>query len=169
MRRSGSMDRALKLLQEPLVRFLVAGATLFGLYGWLNRGEDPNAGPGPQVRISEGDVASLRVTWTLQWQREPTREELRGVVTQLLNEQLLALEAHDMRLDENDMIVRRRLAQKLNFVVEGTTRLAEPTEHDLQEFYASHPDQFRTEARVSFTQVYFSPTRRKDPIADARA
>ncbi len=159
----------MKLLQEPLLHFLIAGAALFGVYGWLNRGEDLNARPLPQVHISEGDVSSLRETWVLQWQREPTTEELRGAVTQLLNEQLLALEAHDMRLDENDTIVRRRLAQKLNFVIEGTTRLAEPTEHDLQGFYASHADQFRTEARVSFTQVYFSPTRRKDPTADARA
>jgi hypothetical protein len=163
------MDPAMKLLQEPLVHFLVAGAALFGLYGWLDGGEDPNARPLPQVHISEGDVSSLRETWVLQWPREPTREELRGAVTQLLNEQLLALEAHDLRLDENDMIVRRRLAQKLNFVIEGTTRLAEPTERGLQEFYESHPDQFRTEARVSFTQVYFSSTRRKDPTADARA
>jgi hypothetical protein len=159
----------MKLLQEPLLHFLVAGAALFGVYGSLNRGDDPNARALPQLHISEGDVSSLRETWTLQWQREPTTEELRGAVTQLLNEQLLALEAHDMRLDENDPIVRRRLAQKLNFVIEGTTRLAEPTEHDLQGFYASHPDQFRTEARVSFAQVYFSATRCKDPTAEARA
>ena len=139
----------MKLLREPLLHFLVAGAALFGIYGWLNRGEDPNAGPLRQVHISEGDVSSLRETWARQWQREPTAEELRGAVRQLLNEELLALEAHDMRLDENDTIVRRRLAQKLNFVIEGTTRLADPTEHDLQGFYASHADQFRTRgARV---------------------
>jgi hypothetical protein len=158
----------MKLLREPLLHFLVAGAALFGIYGWLNRGEHPNAGPLPQVHISEGDVSSLRETWMLQWQREPTTDDLRGAVRQLLNEQLLALEAHAMGLDENDTIVRRRLAQKLNFVIEGTSRLVEPTQHDLQEFYASHPDQFRTEAHVSFTQVYFSPTGRKDPAADAR-
>jgi hypothetical protein len=163
------MHPVMKLLQEPLLHFLVAGAALFGIYGWLNRGEHPDAGSLPQVHISEGDVSSLRETWMLQWQHEPTAEDLRGAVRQLLNEQLLALEAHNMGLDENDTIVRRRLAQKLNFVIEGTTRLVEPTEYDLQEFYASHPDQFRTEAHVSFTQVYFSPTRRKDPTADARA
>jgi hypothetical protein len=73
------------------------------------------------VHISEGDVSSLRETWTLQWQREPTAEELRGAVRQLLNEQLLALEAHTMRLDENDTVVRRRLAQKLNFIIQSNT------------------------------------------------
>jgi PPIC-type PPIASE domain len=113
-------------------------------------------------------ATSLRETWTLQWQREPTAEELRGAVRQLLNEQLLALEAHTMRLDENDTVVRRRLAQKLNFIIEGTTRLVEPTEQALLAYYTSHPNQFRTEARVSFTQVYFSSINRKDPTADAR-
>jgi hypothetical protein len=152
-----------------LLHFLVAGAALFGIHRWLEPGEYPNAGPLPQVHISEGDVSSLRQTWKLQWQREPTTDDLRGAVSQLLNERLLALEAHSLGLDENDTIGRRRLAQKLSFVIEGTTRILDPTEHDLEQFYASHADQFRTEARVSFTQVYFSPTRREDPAGDARA
>jgi hypothetical protein len=161
------MYRATKVFQEPLVHFLAAGAMLFGAYAWLTPAGEPSTLP--KVHIGEGDVQSLRETWLLQWQREPTTEELRGAVTQLLNEQLLAVEAHDMRLDENDTIVRRRLAQKLKFVIEGTTRLTDPAEHDLQQFYRSHREQFRDEARVSFTQAYFSPARRKDAEADARA
>lgn len=159
--------RLVRVLQEPLVHFLAAGAVLFGVYARLNTAEEPSALPG--VHISEGDVQSLQETWRLQWQREPTTEELGGAVTQLLDERLLAAEAHDMRLDENDTIVRRRLAQKLNFIIEGTAHVAEPGERDLQDFYASHAAQFRDEARISFTQVYFSPARRPDAETDARA
>src|SRR3954471_12471725 len=117
----------MRVFREPLLHFLFAGAALFGVYGWLNPGDGPNARPSDQVHISEGDVSSLKETWALQWQREPTVEELRGAVRQLLNEQLLALEARTMRLDENDTVVLRRLAQKLNFIIQGTTRLVEPT------------------------------------------
>jgi parvulin-like peptidyl-prolyl isomerase len=156
-----------RVLREPLVHFIAAGAILFGAYVWLNPAEEPSTLP--KVHISEGDVQSLQEIWRLQWQREPTAEELNGAVMQLLNERLLAAEAREMRLDENDIIVRRRLSQKLNFIIEGTAHVAEASERDLQDFYASHAAQFRNEVRISFTQVYFSPARRADVEADARA
>ena len=74
-----------------------------------------------------------------------------------------------MRLDENDTIVRRRLAQKLEFLVQDTSRLAEPTEDDLRRYYATHAEQFRTDPRVSFRHVFFSRERRKDATGDATA
>ena len=106
-------------------------------------------------------------TWKLQRQREPTQEELSGLVAEFLNEELLAREARELKLDQNDTIVRRRLAQKLNFLIEDTSRRSEPTEADLQKLYDTRPERYRTGASVSFTHVYFSPAQRKDPVADA--
>lgn len=157
-----------KLLKEPLLHFLLIGGVLFGAYAWRNRGAKNDAG-GRQVRISESDVVWLKETWTRQWQREPDREELRGLVTEFLKEELLAREAREMGLDQNDVFVRRRLAQKVEFMVQDTSRLAVPTEEDLRRFYAAHPERFSEPARVSFTHVYFSRENRKDPAGDARS
>jgi len=156
-------------LKDPLLHFLAAGALLFGAYAWLNPSA-PNSDPGArQVRIGAGEVKWLAETWVRQWGRAPTQEELGGLVTSLLKEELLSREAREMRLDENDTIVRRRLAQKLEFLVQDTARLAEPTEDALRRLYADHPDRFFTEARVSFTQIYFSRERRRDAATDAAA
>ena len=144
-----------RLLKEPLLHFVVLGALLFGAYSWLNRGAR-SEGPAKQVRVSETDVKWLVETWTRQWQRPPTRDELRGLVTGFLKEELLAREAREMGLEENDTIVRRRLAQKLEFLLQDTSRLAEPSEEDLHKFYAAHPERFQAEARVSFTHVFFN-------------
>jgi hypothetical protein len=65
-----------------------------------------------------------------------------------------------MRLDENDTIVRRRLAQKLEFVLQDTARLAEPTDDELRRFYEASSEAFLTEPRISFAQVYFTSERR---------
>ncbi len=157
----------MKLLKEPLLHFVLLGSLLFGVYGWLNRGA-VDSREGRQVRITEGDVKWLTETWSRQWQRPPTRDELRGLVTDLLKEELLAREARAMGLDENDTIVRRRLAQKLEFLVADTSRLAEPTEDDLKKFYAANPERFHTDALVSFTQIFFSREKRADAEADAR-
>ena len=156
-----------RLLKEPLLHFVVLGTLLFGAYEWMNRGAR-NEGPAKQVRVSEGDVRWLVQTWSRQWQRQPTREELRGLVTNFLKEELLAREARAMGLDENDTIVRRRLAQKVEFLMQDTSRLAEPTDDDLRKFYAAHPERFQTDARISFTHVFFSREKHKDAAADAK-
>lgn len=143
----------MKIFREPLLHFLVMGALLFAAYAWLRRGEKSDAPAA--VRITADEVAWLKETWARQWQREPNSDELRGLVTEFLKEELLAREARAMRLDENDTIVRRRLAQKVAFLVEDTARLAEPTEQDLRRFYDAHPEHFQSEARVSFTHVFF--------------
>lgn len=157
-----------RLVREPLLHFVLAGVLLFGAYAWLNRGAPGTGGnAAPTVHITASEVTWLQETWARQRQREPTREELRGLVTEFLKEELLAREARAMGLDQDDIIVRRRLAQKMEFLVQDTSRLIEPTEEDLHRFFAANAERFETEARVSFTHLYFSPDRRKDAAADA--
>jgi parvulin-like peptidyl-prolyl isomerase len=157
----------MKLFKEPLLHFLLIGAALFGAYTWMNRGA-PSETETLQVRISEGEVMWLKETWAKQWQREPTRDEFRALVADFLKEELLAREAREMGLDQNDTYVRRRLAQKVEFLVQDASRLIEPSEDDLRKFHAAHQELFRDEARVSFTQIYFSREHRDD-MAAARA
>ena len=140
-----------------MLHFLVLGALLFGAYAWLNRGASARQERGAgAVRITTNEVAWLADTWARQRQHPPTREELRGLVTEYLKEELLAREARAMGLDEDDLVVRRRLAQKLEFLVQDTSQLAEPTDEDLRRIYEANLEQFQTKARISFTQVFFN-------------
>jgi hypothetical protein len=158
----------MKVLKEPLLHFVLAGAALFGAFAWMNRAaEIPTAGKATQIHIGAGDVQWMAENWTTQWRRAPTREELRGLVSDYLNEQLLAREARALGLEDNDVIVRRRLAQKLTFLIDDTLRRAEPSETELQQFYEANAPRFRSIARISFTQIYFSPERRADARSDA--
>jgi hypothetical protein len=158
----------MKVLSEPLFHFAVAGAILFGGYAWLNdqRAEATAVEP---IRISEGDVRWLKQTWSSQWLREPSADELNGLVDELLNEKLMAREAQQMGLEQDDTIIRRRLAQKLKFLVEDTAQLAAPSEAELRLFYAANSTKFETPGKLSFRQVYFNPEHRKNPAADAIA
>jgi hypothetical protein len=156
-----------KLTREPLLHFLIAGSLLFGGYEWFNRGV-PSQTEGP-VRIGDGEVRWLRETFANQWRRGPTGEEMNDLLARLVEEELLAREARTLGLDQNDTIVRRRLAQKLTFLVEDTSRIADPSEDELRRFYLDHAGQYRTEPRVSFTHVFFSAERRLYAEADARA
>jgi len=139
-------------LTEPLLHFLLLGGLLFIAYAWLDRGDSDT----PRVvRISAAEVEWLKQAWSRQWQRPPNDTELRGLLTDYLKETLLAREAQQLGLDDNDMVVRRRLAQKMKFLVEDTARLAEPEETVLRQYYDDRRAHYQKPASISFAQLYF--------------
>jgi len=156
----------MRVLREPLIHFLLLGAAIFAAYTWMDRTED---GPGKvaPIVLRASDVAWLTDTWSRQWHRQPTADELRGLVSDYLNEELLSREARAMKLDENDIVIRRRLAQKLSFIVQDTAEMADPSDVDLRRLYDENPGRFQSGSRVSFSQIYFSPNSRADPQGDA--
>ena len=156
-------------LNEPLLHFLVLGALLFGVYAWLDQGAPgsraDSAGP---LHITANEIAWLKETWVTQRGSEPTREELRDLVLESLKEKLLGREARAMGLDQNDLIIRRRLAQKVEFLVQDAARLTRPTDDDLRRYYETNRGQFQASASVSFAQVFFNAETRSDAAADAK-
>jgi parvulin-like peptidyl-prolyl cis-trans isomerase-like protein len=158
----------LKLHKDPLLHFVVAGAILFAGYVLINRDQTNPPSTDP-VRVGAGEVRWLKETFANQWQRTPTDDELRGLVAGFLEEELLAREAKTLGLDQNDTIVRRRLAQKLAFLIDDTSRVAEASDEDLRQFYNTNAERFRVEPRVSLTQIFFNPERRQHAETDAKA
>jgi hypothetical protein len=167
------MNRRIRFLKEPLLHFLAIGAVLFGAYAWLNR--DGGDAGGRQVRLAESDVRWLRETFVLQSQREPTEEELRALVRDFVKEELLARQAQELGLDKDDIVVRRRLAQKMTFLLQDESRRAAPSDDDLHRLYQERrsqapgePRTLFTRPRISFTHIFFSRDQRADAAADAR-
>ncbi|HEY6256372.1 MAG TPA: peptidylprolyl isomerase [Xanthobacteraceae bacterium] len=171
------MKKVTQLLKEPLLQFLVIGAVLFGAYAWLNRGGD-DAGQ-PQVRLAESDVRWLKETFALERQRTPDDEELAVLVRGFVKEEMLARQAQALGLDKDDIVVRRRLAQKMTFLLQDNSARAEPSEDDLHRLYdaqRSRPQSPQGETRtlftrpkISFAQIFFGRATRVDAAADARA
>lgn len=156
-------------LREPLLHFLLIGGGLFLAYTMLDSPQGRFSADGkPQIRVTDGDIRWLSETWSRQWQREPSPEEMRGLISDYVREQILAEEARSLGLDENDTVIRRRLAQKVEFLVRDTAALAEPTEDELRAYHARHADRYDREARLTFRQIYFNPDRRADASGDAR-
>jgi hypothetical protein len=158
----------MKLLRDPLLHFVIAGAILFAGYELMNRSELNPSSTHP-VHIGEGEIRWLKDTFANQWRRPPTEDELRGLVGGFLEEELLAREATALGLDQNDTIVRRRLAQKLSFLVDDTSRIVEPTDVEFRRFYDANAERFRRQARITFAQLFFNPEKRQHAESDARA
>src|SRR5215213_10296127 len=144
----------MRLLKEPLLHFVVLGGLMFAAYSAFGTARQEDQ-PQPVIRMTAADGEWLKGMWTRQWRRPPTDEELSGLVADHLKEEVLAREAKALELDVGDTIVRRRLAQKMAFLLDDTIRTAEPPEAELRVLYETRSDLVRTPARVSFTQVFF--------------
>lgn len=138
-----------------MLHFLVLGALLFGLYFWVGSPSITSTS-GKQIDVSAPVIQSLQATWQLQWGRKPTPEQLQKLVDNYIHDEVLYQEALALGLDDKDLIVRRRLIQKMQFLVEDVAGIKEPSEEELQEYLDDHSDRYIIPGKFSFNQVYFS-------------
>jgi hypothetical protein len=145
-----------RIFREPLVGFLLAGALLFLVVQW----QGGSGGPGSnRIVITPGLVDHLASGFAGTWQRPPSEAELKGLIDDYIKEEIATREAVTMGLDRDDTIIRRRLRQKLEFLLADDTGSAPATDAELNAWLDRHPDAFRTEPRVAFRQVYVRPDR----------
>src|SRR5688572_29637010 len=148
------------LAREPLVHFLLLGALLFVLYGWLNR--QGFAAP-DEILVSQQQVAGLVMQFERVWQRTPTAEERQALIDSWVRDEVYYREALAMGLERDDPIVRRRMSQKIQFILDSGTPAA-PTDAELQQWLDEHADQYRIEPTYALQQAYFDPARRGEKI-----
>ena len=146
--------------KEPLIHFFILGLAVFGLHAFLER--EPEAiGSDPYlVEVTSADIDWMRTMFNKKMGREPTVAELRGQVGYLIREQILSREAVAMGLDEGDLVVRRRLAQKMEFLFKDLSGLSEPSEDELRRYFDQNRQKYQIPERTSLTQVYYNSERR---------
>ena len=140
------------MLREPLLHFLIAGAGVFLLYGQLS---GPGSNSDDEINVSLGQVEHLVSIFSKTRQRLPTQEELAGLIDNYIVEELLYREAVAIGMDRDDTIVRRRMRQKMDFLLDDLATI-EPTDEELQKFLSEQPERFRRDARFSFDHFYIA-------------
>ncbi len=141
-------------LREPLLHFLLIGALLFAYSAWRSR--EPTAATQKQIVLTDDDLLQLVVTWRAQGRPEPNATQMQTLVEAKIREEVLYREALAMGLDKDDTIVKRRMAQKMDFLAEDLSSLREPTREELQAWLKSHPKDFAFPPRITFRHLYFS-------------
>ena len=157
-----------KILKEPLVYFFVLGFVVFGLHSFLNsekqdKNEDPFA-----VEVTSADIEWIRSSWEARMKRQPTQQELQGLINRYIRDEILFREAMAMDLDDRDLVIQRRLVQKLTFVFEDIAEAIEPTDDELKKYLRENQEKYRIPEMISFTQVYFNPDKRKNVMEEAK-
>lgn len=146
---SGALLR--KALREPLLHFVAAGLVLF-LIGELHKGRTDLH----RIVITPQRETRLANQYALQFGRHPDSRTMRKLVDADTHDEILLREGLALGLDKDDEIVRRRVIQKMQFLLEDLRPPAEPDEAQLEAYYHAHPDRYTLPARASFSHIYFS-------------
>ncbi|MCC7325662.1 MAG: peptidyl-prolyl cis-trans isomerase [Burkholderiales bacterium] len=157
-----------RLVREPLLHFLLAGFTLFVAYSALN----PQAGDrfrSDRIQLTEVDLRQMALVWAAKWRRPPTTEEIRSLIEDRVREEVLYRESLALGLDQGDTIVRRRLAQKMEFLAEDASAIRDADAAELKAWFEANRERFAAPGRVTFRHLYFSPDRHGDRTREAAA
>jgi len=137
-----------KLFHEPLLHFLILGALLFFFYSLSQHSEDTEN----SIVVSKGRIEQLTSNWEKKFSRTPTKEEKQKMIDNEIYQTVLYREALKIGLDKNDDEIKRRLAQKMEFVAYDAYELPLPGDEVLKKFMREHPEKYKEEGKIHFTQ-----------------
>jgi hypothetical protein len=132
---------------------------LFGISTYLNRGR-AGVETSKQIALSLDDLRLMETYFESQWHRQPTPQELQALVEDKVREEVLYREGIALGLDKDDTIVKRRLAQKMQFLAEDVAAAHPPSTEELKAWFEKNKEQFALPGRYSFRHLYFSPDKR---------
>jgi len=153
------------LWKEPLVHFLLIGVVLFTAFEL--RQEEEGSAASNRILVDTGQVEQLVARFTRTRLRPPTDIELAALIEGHIREEVYYRQALAMGLDQDDAVLRQRMRMKLEFLLEDLAAEVAPSDEQLTRFMRDHPERFREEPRLSFTQVFLNPDNHQDLVADA--
>src|SRR5271165_2072104 len=113
-----------------------------------------------QIKLSLDELAQMDMYFESQWHRQPTAAEFQAMVEDKVREEVLYREALAMGLDKDDTIVKRRMAQKMQFLAEDVAAAHEPSSAELKAWFDKNQDKLALPSLISFRHIYFSPDSR---------
>jgi peptidyl-prolyl cis-trans isomerase C len=154
--------------REPLLHFLLLGLALFAMYAYMHRGRG-GVESSKQIVLSLDELQQMDAYFVSQWHRQPTPAEFQAMVEDKVREEVLYREGLAMGLDKDDTIVKRRMAQKMQFLAEDVAAAHEPSTAELKTWFEKTSSKFALPSRYSFRHLYFSPDRRAKNAQDDAA
>ncbi len=145
--------------REPLLHFLLIGLAVFGIYAYMHRGRG-GVESSRQIVLSLDELQQMDTYFVSQWHRQPSPAEFQALVEDKIREEVLYREGLAMGLDKDDTIVKRRMAQKMQFLAEDVGAAHEPSTAEVKAWFEKNSRKFALPSRYSFRHLYFSEDKR---------
>lgn len=130
----------MRLLKEPLLHFILIGAALFGVYALVNRTVETAV-----ISVTPEKIQRLQSAFSNDWDRAPSAEELQELIHDYVRDELAVREGLALGLDRGDPVVRQRIRQKLELMVEEGAVVRAPADTELEIYLQENAPLFRDE------------------------
>src|SRR6188508_2835770 len=147
--------RIQKLLGEPMLHFMLIGIALFGAYRWVSPGDSG----GRRIVITQGVIDDLVTQHVAARGREPSSTELNHLIQSYVHDEILYREGVRLGLERDDIVVKRRVRQKIEMIAEEDASTRAPTDADLSAYLVANPARFVQPAILTFEQVFIGESR----------
>ena len=136
---------------------------LFLLYGKVA----PPPSEGGQITVSRPVIAALASQFQATWSRPPTPVELQGLVDDYVRDEILFREGLALGLVKDDPVIKRRVRQKLEVLIEEEGKSGGASDAELSAYLTKNAERFRLPPVLSFEQVFFDPAAYGDRLGSA--
>ena len=157
------MNLAARVLREPLVHFLAAGALIFAVFGGDGAPDER------RIVIDAPRIERLAGQFTQSFRRAPTPAELDALIRDDVKDEVYYREALRLGLDRDDAVVRRRMRAKMEAFADDADALPAPDDATLQRWLDAHPQRFAGEPSYSFEQRWLGEGPNPLPASFERA
>lgn len=106
------------------------------------------------IYISDRQINNLINSWNAQVGRNPNADELINLINNLIEEEILYREALKLGLEQDDEIIRRRLAQKIIFLKRDAETFT-PSDEDLKNFFVQNQSNYVSDDLYTFEHYFF--------------
>jgi hypothetical protein len=144
-----------KLLGEPMLHFLLIGTALFGAYEWVS----PGGSGGRRIVITQGVIDDLVTQHVAARGREPSTTELNQLIDSYVRDEILYREGVKLELERDDIVVKRRVRQKIEMIAEEDASTRAPTDADLVAYLTANQARFVQPAILTFDQVFIGESK----------
>ena len=149
-----------KIAKEPLLHFLLAGFLLFVYFKFS--GQD--SGLENTITINKETLLNFMQFQSKAFNKEVfdakfaefSEAEKQQLLKNYLQEEALYREAVKLGLDQNDFVIKRRIVQKMEFILDDfDASLVTITQDSLEAYYEQHQQRYFQPAQYTFAHIFF--------------
>ncbi len=149
-----------RLLREPLTHFVVLGLLIFAAAHYLEARSQRYV-----IDLGPPELRRIALSYAQQYGTAPSAAEMQAMTDEHVRQEVLLREGIALGLDKDDEIVRRRIAQKYEFLLQDRSTAREPSEAALKAWFAAHRPDYTIPRRRTFDHLYYAIDQRGEAAA----
>lgn len=149
----------MRFYQQPLLHFLLLGAIIFAGLQWIDDGERGELAINREsfLEFLQYRNNGISTDAAINLLNSLSATQRSALLNKHIEEEVLYHQALALALDKKDYVIKQRLIQKMEYLLEGAdAEPSDPTHAELKDFYQRNIRDYMLPETVTFSHVYIA-------------